>query len=204
MKKIIVNTLILTIITVVAGLALGYVYELTKDPIAHAREQAKQDAYKAVFHDAASFAEGDVSHVENADVILESAGLTKVKIDEALEALDESGNPIGCVLTVTDSEGYGGDIKIAMGVRNDGTLNGIEFLEISETAGLGMKATTPELKEQFTDKKVSQIVYTKSGAQAEYEIDALSGATITTNAVTNGVNGGLLYAQTVMGGGANE
>ncbi len=204
MKNILKNTLILTVITVVAGLCLGYVYEITKDPIALAREQAKQDAYKAVFADAASFGEGEISHVENADAILESAGLSKVKIDEALEALDESGNSVGCVLTVTDSEGYGGDIRIAMGIRNDGTLNGIEFLELSETAGLGMKANTPEFKSQFSDKKVAQISYTKNGAQAEYEIDALSGATITTNAVTNGVNGGLLYAQTVMGGGAVE
>ncbi len=204
MKKIIKETLILTIITVVAGLCLGYVYEITKDPIAASREKAKQDAYRTVFHDAASFAEGDISHVANADAILESAGFGAVTIDEAMDALDASGNPIGCVLTVTDSEGYGGDLTIAMGVRNDGTLNGIEFLSISETAGLGMRATTPEFKEQFSNKKVAQFSYTKTGAQNEYEIDALSGATITTNAVTNAVNGGLVYAQNAMGGGISE
>ena len=200
MKKMIKDTLILTIITVVAGLCLGYVYEITKGPIAASREQAKQDAYRAVFHDADSFAEGEISHVSNADAILESGGFGAVKIDEALTALDASGNPIGCVLTVTDSEGYGGDITVTMGVRNDGTLNGIEFLSISETAGLGMKATAPEFKDQFNDKKVSQFSYTKTGATNEYEIDALSGATFTTKAVLNAVNGGLLYAN-VAGGG---
>lgn len=204
MKQIIKNTLILTIITVVAGLCLGYVYEITEDPIKLARENAKQNAYRAVFADAASFEEGEISHVANADVILESGGFGKVRIDEALNALDASGKQIGCVLTVTDTEGYGGDITLTMGISSDGTLNGIEILDISETAGLGMKATTPEFKGQFTGKKVTQFSYTKTGSQNEYEIDALSGATITTKAVLNAVNGGLLYAQTVMGGGAVE
>ena len=199
MKKIIKDTLILTAITVIAGLCLGYVYDITKDPIREAREKAKQDAYRTVFEDASSFAEGEVSHVANADEMLISLGLPAVRIDEAVEALDASGNLLGYVMTVTDSAGYGGDVTIAMGVRNDGTLNGIEFLTLSETAGLGMKADTPEFKDQFTNKKVSQFSYTKAGAKSEYEIDALSGATITTSAVTDAVNGGLLYAQMMRG-----
>ncbi|MBR6452713.1 MAG: RnfABCDGE type electron transport complex subunit G [Lachnospiraceae bacterium] len=204
MKKIIHDTLILTVITVIAGACLGYVYEITKDPIRESREKAKQEAYRAVFTDAYAFEEGEISHVENSDVILGGGGYDKVKIDEALVAADASGNPVGCVLTVTDSEGYGGDITLAMGIRNDGTLNGIEILNISETAGLGMKATTPQFKAQFANKKVTQFIYTKTGSTNDYEIDALSGATITTKAVLNAVNGGLLYAQTVMGGAANE
>lgn len=199
MKKIIKDTLILTVITVVAGLCLGYVYEITKDPIRISREKAKQNAYRTVFADAASFAEGEVSSVENATEMLKSLGLPAVRIDEAVEALDDGGNLMGYVMTVTDSEGYGGDITLAMGVRNDGTLNGIEFLELSETAGLGMKSDTPEFKGQFENKKVSQFSYTKTGAVNEYEIDALSGATITTRAVTDAVNGGLLYAQMMRG-----
>ena len=136
MKKIIKDTLILTIITVAAGFCLGYVYDITKEPIAKTQELAKQNAYKAVFMDADSFAEDEISHVANADVILEGGGFSGVKIDEALAALDASGNVIGYVLTVTDSEGYGGDITITMGIKSDGTLNGIEILSISETAGL--------------------------------------------------------------------
>ena len=50
---------------------------------------------------------------------------------------------------------------------------------------------------QFEGKSVDQIVYTKNGASADNEIDALSGATITTNAVTNGVNAGLYYVHTL-------
>lgn len=205
MKQIIKDTLIITIITVIAGFCLGFVYDITKEPIAATQEKAKQDAYKAVFMDADSFAEDEsISHVSaKSDIILEEGGFVAVRIDEALVALDASGNEIGYVLTVTDSEGYGGDIQIAMGIKNDGTLNGIEILSISETAGLGMKADTDEFKGQFSNKKVEQFSFTKVGAKNDYEIDALSGATITTKAVLNAVNGGLLYVKSVAGGEAN-
>ena len=54
-----------------------------------------------------------------------------------------------------------------------------------------------EVLKQFEGKKTDQIVYTKNGAKADNEIDALSGATITTNAVTNGVNAGLYFISTL-------
>ena len=76
-------------------------------------------------------------------------------------------------------------------------LNGIEILSISETAGLGRKADTDDFKNQFSNKNVAQFNYTKSGAAAEYEIDAISGATITTNAMVNAVNAGLSYAKSL-------
>ena len=72
-----------------------------------------------------------------------------MKIDKALEAKDGSGTLLGYVLTVTSREGYGGDITFTMGIRLDGTLNGISILSISETAGLGMKAEAV-LKPQFS------------------------------------------------------
>ena len=90
-----------------------------------------------------------------------------------------------------------------MGIRQDGTVNGISILSISETAGLGMKAEEV-LKPQFANKQVAQFAYTKSGATMDSEIDAISGATITTDAVVTAVNGGLYYFQTQLGGSANE
>ena len=52
MNKIVKNTLILTMITLIAGLALGVVYEITKDPIAQVQESAKKEAWQAVFPEA--------------------------------------------------------------------------------------------------------------------------------------------------------
>ena len=110
------------------------------------------------------------------------------------------GSEAGYVITVTDKDGYGGDIQITVGIMSDGMVNGISFLSISETAGLGMQADTDEFKSQFAGKNVAQFKYTKSGAASDEEIDALSGATITTNAVTNAVNAGLSYADYLKGG----
>ncbi len=194
-KESIRNTVSLMLITVIAGLLLGMVYEITKKPIAEEQQRAKEEAYREVFADAESFEAIEVDS-EAVEEKLNKKGFD-VSINEAMQVFDKSGNPVGYVLTVTDHEGYGGDIQFAMGVKSDGTVNGISFLSISETAGLGMKATEDDFKKQFADKKVDSFVYTKNGASADNEIDALSGATITTNAVTNGVNAGLYYISTL-------
>ena len=199
MKKILKNTAVLTLITLIAGTLLGLVYEVTKEPIALAKEKAKQEAYMSVVEDADSFEDYKDFDADKAEVLLIDAGLTECDIVEAAIA-KKDGKEIGAVVTVVDHEGYGGDIKISVGILSDGTVKGIEMLEISETAGLGMKSTEPEFKNQFKDKNVEKFVYTKSGASADNEIDALSGATITTNAVTNGVNAALTYFAGEIGG----
>lgn len=189
------NTISLMLITLIAGLLLGAVYEITKEPIRKENQKAKEEAYKAVFADADAFEDVKIDEDKVAKA-LDEKGLDAT-INEAMKVLDKSGQQIGYVLTVTDHEGYGGDIRFAMGVQSDGTLNGISFLSISETAGLGMKAKEDAFRKQFEGKKTDQIVYTKNGAKADNEIDALSGATITTNAVTNGVNAGLYFISTL-------
>ena len=189
------NTISLMLITLIAGLLLGAVYEITKEPIRKENQKAKEEAYKAVFADADAFEDVKINEDKEAKA-LDEKGLDAT-INEAMKVLDKSGQQIGYVLTVTDHEGYGGDIQFAMGVQSDGTLNGISFLSISETAGLGMKAKEDAFRKQFEGKKTDQIVYTKNGAKADNEIDALSGATITTNAVTNGVNAGLYFISTL-------
>lgn len=187
------NTISLMLITVVAGLLLGVVYEVTKEPIAAEQLRAKEEAYKAVFAEAETFGEMSVD-TNLLNEIKEKQGINAT-VEEVMEVLDQSGNFAGYVLTVTDHEGYGGDVQFAMGIKSDGTLNGISFLSLSETAGLGMKANEEGFKIQFAGKNVQSFRYTKNGAVSEDEIDALSGATITTNAVVNGVNAGLYYVQ---------
>lgn len=201
MKEMMKNTGILLVITVVAGLVLGLVYQITKDPIAQQEAKAKQEACQEVFQDAASFETMELTAVDAAEWA--AAGYGQESIDEVLSALDASGSMLGYVITVTTKEGYGGDIQFSIGVRMDGTLNGMSILSISETAGLGMRAEEV-LKPQFADKQVEKFEYTKSGAATESQIDAISGATITTNAVTNGVNAGLYYFQTELGGGSGN
>lgn len=211
MKNMLKDAMILFVITVIAGLILGVVYQVTKEPIAAQKEKAKQEACKEVFADAASFEPVESAGAEDGenntptDAAWAENGFEGVDIGEVLRADDANGNILGYVITVTDHEGYGGDIQFMMGVKEDGTLNGISLLAIAETAGLGMRAEEV-LKPQFVNKKVEAFEYTKSGAMGDNQIDAISGATITTHAVTNGVNAGLYYFHTVLttGGNGNE
>ena len=156
-NRIIKDTIAITLITLVAGLALGVVQDITADPIAKQEAQAKQDAYKAVFADADSFETVDVD-ADAMQSYLDENGYAAQSIDETMLAKDASGNELGYAFTVTTSEGYGGDIQFAMGIQDDGTLNGISILSIGETAGLGMRANNPllpELKEAFDDTDVA-------------------------------------------------
>ena len=195
MKEMLKNAGILLAITVIAGFVLGAVYQITKGPIAEAEAKAAMEAYKEVFADAADFAEVEVQ----ADA-LAAGGVNGSDINNVFEAKGADGSVLGYVMVVTNHEGYGGDIQFTLGVKMDGTVNGISILAISETPGLGMEAESV-LKPQFEGKKAAQFNYTKTGAVSEDQIDAISGATITTNAVTNGVNAGLYYFQNVLGGG---
>lgn len=200
-KNIIKDALVLTLITLMAGLLLGFVYEITKEPIAKQNEITKQKAYKSVFSEADSF------ETQNSDgsKSLASIGFESETVDETANALDANGNVLGFVYTITTSEGYGGDITITLGIDNDGTVKGVEFLTLSETAGLGMKAKEDSFKSQFVGKSVEKFAYTKNGSVNDNEIDAISGATITTSAVTNAVNAGIaLFESTQEGGFINE
>lgn len=205
MKNMIKDAAVLLAITLCAGLILGLVYQITKEPIARAEEKAAKEAYAEVFSDASDFELMEEGMSEDADFKIQwnDAGFAAVDVDNVLRAKDSAGALLGYVLTVTSHEGYGGDITFTMGICNDGTLNGISILSISETAGLGMKAEAV-LKPQFAGKKVPGFTYTKTGAASDSQIDAISGATITTNAVTTAVNGGLYYFQSQLGGSSDE
>lgn len=201
-NKIIKDALALTLITLVAGVALGGVYEITKDPIAKQEAQAKAEAYEQVFTDAAAFEEVkmDDTLIQTIRDQLDQEGYKAQSIEEVMRAEDQSGETLGYAFAVVTSEGYGGDIRFSMGVQNDGTLNGISILSIGETAGLGMNADTPAFKDQFVGKQVEKLQYTKNGATQDDEINAISGATVTTNAMTNGVNAGLCAFRVMEGG----
>lgn len=201
-NKIIKDALALTLITLVAGVALGGVYEITKDPIAKQEAQAKAEAYEQVFTDAAAFeaVEMDDTLTKTIRDQLDQEGYKAQSIEEVMRAEDQSGETLGYAFTVVTSEGYGGDIQFSMGVQNDGTLNEISILSIGETAGLGMNADTPAFKDQFVGKQVEKLQYTKNGATQDDEINAISGATVTTNAMTNGVNAGLCAFRVMEGG----
>lgn len=194
MKRILKDTLSIFAITLVAGLLLGGVYSITKEPIAKAEEQAKQEAYESVFDGAKEFDEVKIDEKEAAKILADN-GYEANSIDEVVCAKDGSGQVMGYVITVTSTAGYGGNIQFSMGVTMDGVLNGYSILSISETAGLGMKAKEDKFSSQFKDKQVEKFEVTKTGSTSDSEIDAISGATITSKAMTYGIDAGLCFFQ---------
>lgn len=199
MNQIIKNTLALFGITAVAGLLLGTVYEGTKEARAEQAAKTQQKAYQTVFEDASDFEEVSLKLARDAVNYSEK----EVVIEGAVKALDGKGNFLGYVVTVTAKEGYGGDIKFSVGVDIENHVTGVSYLSISETAGLGMKAKDKEFIDQYSEAggdSESEFIVNKDGSDG-IVIDAIGGATITSRAVTKGVNAACQAAKALVDGG---
>ena len=212
-KMVVVKTFI---ITLVSGVLLGGAYVITKEPIAEANRAALYAAYEELVPGAAEYKDMTENKelsdavADTNNTLTQSGVYGDVTVNNLVTAVDESGNIMGYIADVTDHEGYGGDIEITVGYIADesGELKntGISFLSIVETAGLGMNAQNPEFKDQFTGKRAmadgspAVLSVTKSGSAGENEINAMSGATITSDAVTNAVNAANMAVSAVEGG----
>jgi electron transport complex protein RnfG len=202
------DAIALFLITLVSGLALSYVYEITKAPIEQQHIEKKLKANQAVFVEADTFTEDEelMALAETTDLVSLNAIYEGVTIDEISKAMSGS-EAIGYNITVTTTTGYKDPITMVIGYSNDRIIKGIEILSINETAGLGMNASKPEFIGQYVGKAVDQFIVTKTGATEDNQIDAISGATITSDAVTNAINTGIGFVTeyaTDLGGGQNE
>ena len=184
----------LTIIAALAGVALSGVYSVTKDPIEKQELATKAASYTAVCPDAKSF-----EVPEGTEEKLAAMEGSVTRVNEAYIAKDGDGNTVGYALNVT-SKGFGGNVTMALGLTADGTIRAISFTELSETAGLGMRADEPAFKDQFQGKS-GTLKLVKGGAGAPDEINAITGATVTSTAVINAVNEGLSFYETALKGG---
>lgn len=213
MKSLFKDALILFVITLVAGISLGFVYEITKDARAEQAMIKKNNAYKAVFEDYEDFKQIDFTQISFNELDLTSI----VGLDDAINKAGYNSNAVivdgvaelvlgddinGYVITVTSKEGYGGDIQFTVGFDMNGKVTGISMLSISETAGLGMKAKEKDFLDGYVGKSGGNFAVNKDNVTgATNEIDAISGATITTRAVTKGVNVAYITASYILNGG---
>ena len=169
----------LLIISAVAALLLALTNSVTASTIAQRNEQANAEARKLVLESAQDFEQVKDVKTDN------SKG---VEVSEIYEAKDASGNTVGYTLKVLPS-GYGGTIELMVGIDSaKGQVSGINVVSNSETAGLGAKATNPEFSAQYKGKPLEELSVLKNGTPGDTEIKAISGATITSTAVTNGVD----------------
>jgi electron transport complex protein RnfG len=210
-STLIKDAVALFLITLISGLALSYVYEITKDPIATQQAQKTLEAYQRAYPEAASFEKDEqlMQLAEETDLKSLDPSYQGTSIDEINKAFDSNGDMIGYLIKVSTKKGYNKStpVEMAIAYAKDGTVKGIDIITIKETVNLGMLAAEPEFKDQFAGKNVEKFSVTKTGEAGDDKIDAISGATITSKAVTNAVNTGIGFVKkfaTDLGGAANE
>lgn len=177
------NALILCAITLVAGVLLAFVYQLTLGPIQQAQLEAQAAAYVEVYPDAASFGtvDGAEDLISSASQGIIDAGYSGATINDVMAALDGNGNTVGYVLSSTSKNGYNGDITIAIGIDLNGVITGFKPLEHSETVGFGARCEEDSFRSQFP------------GLTSADEMDGISGATFSTKAIREAVGAGLYF-----------
>lgn len=189
MKDILKLGVTLFAICAVAALVLGVTNNITAPVIEERNIQASNEARKIVLSEADEFKELDGM---NSDIVL-----------EVYEGIKD-GQVIGYTIK-TSSKGYGGAIELMVGISKDGKITGVEIGNHSETPGLWSKATEPMFKNQYVDKDVSNsLLVVKGSANNDNEISAISGATITSNGVTSGVNAAMKIYNEKLSGNDNE
>ena len=179
LKEYLVPTVTLFVICLVATFLLGMTNSVTAPIIEKLAEETEIKSRQIVFADAASF--GEETEADGTSIVA---------------ALDENGNVIGHVV-VNTAKGYGGDISVMTGVDADGKVTGVNILSHAETAGLGAKAAEQSFRDRFIGL-IEGITVSKDKA-GENSIDAITGATITSRAVTEAGNAAIEAA-----GGANN
>ena len=163
----------------VVAIALGLVNKITQERIETFAEEKAAAAMRAVLP---------------ADSYPRVEGSAGEKIDLVKEIYAAGGN--GWVVMVTPS-GFGGEIEMAVGVDKSGAVTGVSIVSMSETSGLGANAKRESFRSQYIGKS-GGVALKKQGG----EIDALTGATVTSTAVTKGVNAALAAAAELMREGA--
>ncbi len=180
-KQIIIPTIALFIICLVATTLLAFANQVTEPKIEQLAKDTEISSRQDVLSDAKSFEDKNDGNLSYAI------------------ALDADGNEVGYIFTTTEKS-YGGEILVMTGVDMEGKVTGVKLLNINDTAGLGMKAKDKSFRDQFIGLVKGIVVQKNSSNHDNNEITALTGATITSNAVTSAVNQALANYEAVNGG----
>lgn len=180
MRDMVRPTLVLFVICLIVGAAMAFTNFATAEKIEQRILEDSVNARKSVLPDADGFEKMDMEKIQTAAA---DAGYNSIK--EAYAA-KKGGSTIGYVFLAKPS-GYAGEINIMIGINTEGKVTGVEIGDNKETPGLGSKAKDQEFKGQYIDKKYDVINVVKRKAQKDDEIQAISGATITSKAVSLGV-----------------
>lgn len=171
---------ILFAICAVAALALGFTNQVTAPMIEQRNIDANNESRQIVLSDATEFKQMDDSVISNV------SGLEEGLVAEVYEG--SNGSEVVGYTIKTLPKGYGGKIELIVGISKDGQITGINIGSMTETPGLGTKAAVSPFKDQYEGKATKELNVVKGKASSDDQIEAISGATITSKAVTTGVN----------------
>lgn len=193
------DAIILCLITLVLGAVLAGVYAITKEPIEQAQAKTNNEACAKVVASGDTVQDNDTAKVDAATEYFSKHNLSNAEVSEGetlamwveVTEVHPTANG-GNVYLVNAKKGYGGNVSFALGVDADGKVTGISITAQSETAGLGANCENEDWQAGFAGKVLpndpSQNMYNKEAA-TESQVQALSGATVTSRAVTNAVKG---------------
>ena len=188
LKEILVPAIMLFVIAAVCTALLAGTNLLTKDKIAEIAVQTEMKAKSAVLESAKSFSDEKNVTVNDKEYVY-------------YDALDEKGNVMGYVFSVT-VKSYGGDLSAMVGISSEtDKITGVEITAISDTPGLGMKVDSEDFLSQYIDR--SGNIGVNKNEKTDTEIQAVSGATISSKAVTEAVNQAFSAYEAVKAGGNN-
>jgi len=184
--------LILFVITFCVAALLGVVNSLTKDQIAYQAQLEIQNAIASIYPEAAETEE--LSLPESVD---------PARISAIYAAYDAEKNVVGYAVA-SSPNGFAGAIDLMVGVLPDGTVKSVRVISTnSETPGLGTKVAEDYFITQYDGIK-APIEVIKNGTPGDSQILAISGATISSSAVTTGVNLAVDTVMTMEGGAVVE
>ena len=184
-KDIFVLTIKLLLICAVVAAALGAVNMLTEPIIAENNQKTFEEAMREVLPQM----QGTPKETDVSAFVPAQTGTTL----NSLYLAEDNGVPAGYVASVTCGEGYGGDVTVMVGITPEQKVQKIKIMEMSETPGLGAKASESAFSDQYNGLN-NGISVVKNGSAAN-SVQAISGATITSKAVTKAVNTALEAAE---------
>lgn len=193
-KEIIKPSLILFLVCAFITGALAYVNGVTEPIIDENNRIAEQESLMNVYSNADNFLEAKTADKLKAEGVDVSENIEKLYIAQ------KDGQSVGYVAAVF-SRGYGGQMKILVGIDNDLNIEGISLTSHNETPGLGANASNPKFTDQFLGK-ASQSTYNvvKRIPNNKNEIQAITAATVTSKAVTKGIDEAVALIRLIAGG----
>ena len=169
---------------------------ISRDKIDEQKLAANAASYKEVCPDAETFVTDDTINTKiealGGDIYDEKFG--KTYINSVMVGKDASDATVGYVISVSSGDGYDGTITLSVGLDTEGTVLGISFTELHETAGMGMLCGEDAFRSQFAGVNTDAFTLNKAGGSTtDNEIDSVSGASTSSGAVVNAVNTALAF-----------